>query len=92
MTEQIRLIHAMSDCTQGRDRGQAELSDMGLCVNHKRIARLMKLESLRGVCRRRGERAQGLCGDTAKGSSGPGSARFGKMSLQSDRHQSVVGG
>ena len=27
---------------------------MGLCVNHKRIARLMKLASLRGVSRRRG--------------------------------------
>ena len=40
MTEQIRQIHTMSDRTYGRDRVQAELSDMGLCVNHKRIARL----------------------------------------------------
>ena len=54
MTEQIRQIHTMSDRTYGRDRVQAELSDMGLCVNHKRIARLMKLASLRGVSRRRG--------------------------------------
>ena len=52
MTEQIRQIHTMSDRTYGRDRVQAELSDMGLCVNHKRIARLMKLASLRGVSRR----------------------------------------
>ena len=54
MTEQIRQIHTMNNRTYGRDRVQAELSDMGLCVNHKRIARLMKLASLRGVSRRRG--------------------------------------
>ena len=54
MTEQIRQIHTMSDRIYGRDRVQAELSDMGLCVNHKRIAGLMKLASLRGVSRRRG--------------------------------------
>jgi putative transposase len=44
----------MSDCTYGRARVQAELRDMGLCVNHKRIERLMKLASLQGVSRRRG--------------------------------------
>jgi hypothetical protein len=54
MTEQIRRIHAMSDCTYGRARVQAELSDMGLCVNHKRIERLMKLAKLHVVSRRRG--------------------------------------
>ena len=54
MTERIRQIHVMSDCTYGRARLQAELRDMGLCVNHKRIERLMKLASLQGVSRRRG--------------------------------------
>jgi putative transposase len=54
MTERIRQIHAMSDSTYGRARVQAELRDMGLCVNHKRIARLMKLAHLQGVSRRRG--------------------------------------
>jgi len=44
----------ISDRTYGRDRVQAELRDMELCVNHKRIARLMKLATLRGVSRRRG--------------------------------------
>ena len=54
MTERIRQVHIMSDCTYGRARVQAELSDMGLCVNHKRIARLMRLAKLQGVSRRRG--------------------------------------
>ena len=54
MTERIRQIHVMSDWTYGRARVQAELRDMGLCVNHKRIERLMKLASLQGVSRRRG--------------------------------------
>ena len=54
MTERIRQIHVMSDCTYGRARVQAELRDMGLSVNHKRIERLMKLASLQGVSRRRG--------------------------------------
>ena len=54
MTEQIRQIQDMSDCTYGRARLQAELSEMGLCVNHKRIARLMKLAKLHDVSRRRG--------------------------------------
>ncbi len=44
----------MSDYTYGRPRVQAELRDMGLCVNLKRIERLMKLAHLRGVSRRRG--------------------------------------
>ena len=54
MTERIRQIHIMSDCTYGRDRVQAELRDMGFCVNQKRIERLMKLAHIRGVSRRRG--------------------------------------
>lgn len=54
MTERIRRIHKMSDETYGRARVQAELRDMGFCVNHKRIERLMKLANLQGVSRRRG--------------------------------------
>jgi putative transposase len=54
MTERIRQVHAMSDYTYGRPRVQAELRDVGLCVNHKRIERLMKLANLQGVSRRRG--------------------------------------
>jgi putative transposase len=54
MTERIRKIHVMSDCTYGRSRVRAELRDMGDCVNHKRIERLMKLANIQGVSRRRG--------------------------------------
>jgi putative transposase len=54
MTERIRQIHKMSDETYGRARVQAELRDMGLCVNHKRIERLMRLTNLQGASRRRG--------------------------------------
>jgi putative transposase len=44
----------MSEYTYGRARVHSELRDMGLCVNHKRIERLMKLAHLQGVSRRRG--------------------------------------
>lgn len=54
MTERIRQIHQRSDCTYGRDRIQAELRDMGLRVNHKRIERLMRNARIQGVSRRRG--------------------------------------
>ena len=54
LTERIRQIYVLSDCTYGRIRVQAELQDMGLQVNLKRIERLMRLAHLRGVSRRRG--------------------------------------
>ena len=54
MTERIRQIHQMTDCTYGRDRIQAELRERGLQVNHKRIERLMRLACIQGVSRRRG--------------------------------------
>ena len=54
MTQGIRQIHQMSDCTYGRHRVRAELVDMGEVVNLKRIERLMRLAGLRGISRRRG--------------------------------------
>ena len=54
MTERICQIHVMSDGTYGRARVQAELREMGLRVNHKRIERWMKLAHLQCVNRRRG--------------------------------------
>ena len=54
MTQRIRQIHQMSDCTYGRHRVRAELVDMGEVVNLKRIERLMRLAGLRGISRRRG--------------------------------------
>ena len=53
MTERIRQIHLMSDCTYGRHRIRAELVDMGAVVNLKRIERLMRVAGLRGISRRR---------------------------------------
>ena len=54
MTQRIRQIHQMSDCTYGRHRVWAELVDMGEVVNLKHIERLMRLAGLRGISRRRG--------------------------------------
>ena len=54
MTQRIRQIHQMSDCTYGRHRVRAVLVDMGEVVNLKRIERLMRLAGLRGISRRRG--------------------------------------
>jgi putative transposase len=54
LSAQIHQVHAMSDATYGVPRIGAELADMGIKANHKRIARLMRIAGLRGVCRRRG--------------------------------------
>ena len=54
MTERIRLIHQMSDCTYCRHRIRGELVDMGAVVKLKQIERLMRLAGLRGISRRRG--------------------------------------
>lgn len=49
----MREIHAFSRGTYGRPRMYAELRDEGHQVNHKRVARLMRLEGLEGATRRR---------------------------------------
>ncbi len=53
LRERMREIHRLSRETYGRPRMQAELRDEGWGVNHKRVARLMKLEGLEGASRRR---------------------------------------
>lgn len=53
LTERIREIHTFSRESYGRPRIEAELRDEGVTVNHKRIARLMKLAGLVGVTRRK---------------------------------------
>ena len=53
LTERIRQIHTWSRQTYGRPRIHAELADEGTQVSPKRVARLMRLADLRGVCRRR---------------------------------------
>ena len=54
LTERIRVIHAVSDENYGSPNIHAELRDEGTHVGRKRIARLMRLASIRGVSRRRG--------------------------------------
>jgi putative transposase len=53
LTEQIRSIHTRSQATYGRPRVQAELRAQGHCVNHKRVARLMRRAGLVGHTPRR---------------------------------------
>jgi putative transposase len=52
LLEQIGAYHARSRGTYGAPRIQCDLAAAGLSVSRKRIARLMRQASLRGVCRR----------------------------------------
>ena len=54
LTERIREIHAESDATYGMPRVRAELLDQGMRISRKRVARLMRLNAIRGISRRRG--------------------------------------
>ena len=54
LLERIRAVHADSDRTYGMPRVRAELADQGVVASRKRVARLMRVAGLRGVCRRRG--------------------------------------
>jgi putative transposase len=54
LVERIRTIHAESDATYGMPRVRAELIDRGVKISAKRVARLMRLNAIRGVSRRRG--------------------------------------
>ena len=50
----IHQIHAGSRGTYGAPRIHAELADEhGICCGRKRVARLMRIARLRGICRRR---------------------------------------
>lgn len=49
----MRAIHAATKQSYGRPRMHAELRDEGVRVNHKRVGRLMKLEGLVGITRRK---------------------------------------
>lgn len=53
LLHRMREIHTFSHPTYGRPRICAELRDEGRVVNHKRVARLMKLNGLVGATRRR---------------------------------------
>jgi putative transposase len=53
LLERMREIHRFSRRSYGRPRMYAELRDEGRMVNHKRVGRLMKLEGLVGITRRK---------------------------------------
>ena len=54
LREKIRSIHQWSRGTYGVPRVHAELADDGTRVGPKRIARLMRMDRIQGVSRRRG--------------------------------------
>ena len=53
LTTHIRAAFIASDETYGMPRIRAELQDTGIMASRKRIARLMRIERMRGVSRRR---------------------------------------
>ena len=65
LAQRIRQIHTWSRETYGRPRIHAELADEGTRVSPKRVARLMRLAGLRGVCRRRQARTTRRSNDGA---------------------------
>ena len=54
LLDSIKAAHAMSDQTYGMPRIRAELADAGVRASRKRIAALMRTNSIQGVSRRRG--------------------------------------
>ena len=53
LLRRIRTIHEGSGGTYGAPRVHAELTDEGFAVSRKRVARLMRLDGLCGISRRR---------------------------------------
>jgi putative transposase len=56
LRQRIREIHQRSKGTYGAPRIHAELADTGVHVGRKRVARLMRVEGLWGVSRRKAPR------------------------------------
>ena len=56
LTARVQAIHARSRGTYGAPRIHAELSDAGVAVSRKRLARVMRSAGIAGVSRRRGPR------------------------------------
>jgi putative transposase len=53
LAARINAVHVDSRGTYGAPRVRAELRASGLCVSRKRIARLMRLQGIQGISRRR---------------------------------------
>ena len=56
LTARVQEIHASSRGTYGAPRIHAELTDAGVAVGRKRVARVMRAAGIAGVSRRRGPR------------------------------------
>ena len=56
LTARVRAIHADSRGTYGAPRIHAELTEAGVAVGRKRVARVMRAAGIAGVSRRRGPR------------------------------------
>ncbi len=56
LTERIRAIHQRSRQTYGVPRIHFELTQEGVRIGRKRVARLMRAAGLQGVSRRKGTR------------------------------------
>ena len=53
LLRRMREIHAFSRRSYGKPRMYAELREEGVLVNHKRVARLMRVDGLLGITRRK---------------------------------------
>jgi transposase InsO family protein len=80
---EIRALHAASHGTYGAPRIQAELTEKGLRVSRKRVARLMAAAGLVGVSRRK------FVTTTVRW---PSSAGPGRSQLHGGQAESAVGG
>ena len=91
ITKLIHQIHAGSRGTYGAQRIRAELADKyGVHFGRKRIARLMRIAQLRGVCRRRRVRTTRR-DDQAELSDDPGRLPLGRNYARRDgAHRRVV--
>ena len=58
LVARVRAIHKRSGGTYGCPRVTAQLRQDGLCVNHKRVARIMREQGLQGIPRRRRSQAR----------------------------------
>ena len=56
LTKKIRTYHQVSRCTYGAPRIHTDLTEAGIRVGRKRVARLMRAAGLQGVSRRKGPR------------------------------------
>ena len=87
LTVHIKETHQASDETYGMPRIRAELADAGVVASRKRVARLMRINQIQGVSRRRV-----WCVTTERNKRELPRTRPGKPSVCGHWYQPVVGG